>query len=181
MEFLSQAGNVSELGKRFAEKYGGKGEEWKLKIKEIPAKMAKYEKISKEKVDFVKFQNEKPIINEGKKGTIVYFRKGENPSGLHTYLVNGTADVIYHNGITNFQIMPSGVGTADIESEKYALEIESGLKNAINDIKDRITYYKKQGKETIIIVPNQETKNKYLEKYPDVKVLTLPELWREKL
>ena len=181
MEFLTQAGNVSELGKRFAEKYGGKGEEWKLKIKEIPAKMAKYEKISKEKVDFVKFQNEKPIINEGKKGTIVYFRKGENPSGLHTYLVNGTADVIYHNGITNFQIMPSGVGTADIESEKYALEIESGLKNAINDIKDRITYYKKQGKETIIIVPNQETKNKYLEKYPDVKVLTLPELWREKL
>jgi hypothetical protein len=178
LEFLSQAGNISELGKRFAERYGGKEQDWKRDIKEIPKKMVKLNEINLEIVDYVKFKNDKPIISEG---TIVYFRRDENPSGLHTYLVNGTADVIFHKGITNFQIMPSGVGTADIESEKYALEIESGLKNAINDIKDRITYYKKQGKETIIIVPNQETKNKYLEKYPDVKVLTLPELWEAEL
>ena len=133
LEFLSQAGNISELGKRFAERYGGKEQDWKRDIKEIPKKMVKLNEINLEIVDYVKFKNDKPIISEG---TIVYFRRDENPSGLHTYLVNGTADVIFHKGITNFQIMPSGVGTADIESEKYALEIESGLKNAINDIKD---------------------------------------------
>ncbi|EQD64844.1 hypothetical protein B1A_08683, partial [mine drainage metagenome] len=74
-----------------------------------------------------------------------------NPSGLHTYLLYGTADVIFRKGITKFDIMPSGVGTADIEAKRYAFEVETGLKNDISDIKDRITEYRKQGKETIII------------------------------
>jgi hypothetical protein len=129
-------------------------------------------------VDYVKFKDDKPIISDG---TIVYFRKDENPSGLHTYLVNGTADIIYHKGITDFEIQPSGIGTADIETGKYVFEIETGLKNDINDLARRIAIYREQGKETIIIVPNQETKKKYLEKYPDVKIQTLPELWEAEL
>ncbi|MGE9811072.1 ATP-binding protein [Ferroplasma acidiphilum] len=177
MEFLSQAGNISEIGKRFADKYGGNGEDYKKDIKDIPKKLIKLEKINVEPVKYVKFGEKQVYTGDTK----IYFRKAENPSGLHTYLVNMTADVIFHKGITDFHIMPSGIGTADIESEKVTLEIETGLKNDINDLAGRIKQYLSQGKETIIIVPNQETKKKYLEKYPDVKVLTLPELWREKL
>ena len=177
-EFLSQAGNIQDLGKRFAERYGGEGENYRLTLyrKTLPM-LLKLEKIDVKEVNNVKFVNDKPDLKETK----IYFRKDENPSGLHTYLVNGTADVIYHKGIKDFTIMPSGTGTADIESDKYTFEIETGLKNNISDIKNRIEQYKKQGKETIIVVPNQSTKKKYIEKYPHVKALTLPELWREKL
>ncbi|WP_048161555.1 ATP-binding protein [Thermoplasma acidophilum] len=176
-EFLSQAGNIQDLGKRFAERYGGEGENYRLTLyrKTLPM-LLKLEKIDVKEVNNVKFVNDKPDI----KDTKIYFRNGENPSGLHTYLVNRTADVIYHKGI-NPKIQPSGISTADIESDKYVFEIETGLKNDISDIKDRIAYYQKQGKETIIIVPNQSEKKKYVEKYPDVKVLTLPELQEEKL
>jgi hypothetical protein len=139
--------------------------------------LLKLEKIDVKEVNNVKFVNDKPDLKETK----IYFRKDENPSGLHTYLVNMTADVIYHKGVTNFNIMPSGVGTADIEAEKYVFEIETGLKHDKSDIKGRIEQYRKQGKETVIIVPNEDTKNTYVEKYPDVKVLTLPELWEAEI
>jgi hypothetical protein len=177
-EFLSQAGNIQDLGKRFAERYGGEGEGYRVPLfsKTLPM-LLKLEKIDVKEVNNVKFIKNKPYI----KKTKIYFRKGENPSGLHTYLVNGTADVIYHKGITDFKIMPSGIGTADIESGKYAFEIETGLKNDINDIKDRIKQYLLQKKETIIVVPNQDEKQKYLEKYPEIKVLLLPELWEAEL
>jgi hypothetical protein len=92
-----------------------------------------------------------------------------------------TANVLYHKGISDFKIQPAGIGTADIESGKYVFEIETGLKNDINDLKGRIDFYKKEGKETIIIVPNQEAKQKYKDKYLDVKVLTIPELWESEL
>ncbi len=136
--------------------------------------MVKNGEINVELVDYVKF-NEKQAFVVNRSG--IYFRKNENPSGLHTYLVNMTADVLYHKGIKDFKIQPAGIGTADIESRRYAFEIETGLKNDINDIKGRIELYRKEGKETLIIVPNQETKKKYIEKYPDVKVFTIPELW----
>ncbi len=177
MDFLSQAGNISEIGKRFADKYGGNGEDYKKDIKDIPKKLIKLEKINVEPVKYVKF-GEKQVF---KGNTNIFFKKNENPSGLHTYLVNMTADVIYHKGVTNFNIMPSGVGTADIEAEKYVFEIETGLKHDKSDIKGRIEQYRKQGKQTVIIVPNEDTKNTYVEKYPDVKVLTLPELWEAEL
>ncbi|SJK84743.1 P-loop NTPase family protein [Cuniculiplasma divulgatum] len=175
---LSQAGNIQDLAKRFVERYGGKQDDYKLILykKHLPM-LLKLEKIDVKDVDFVKFKEGKADAKE----TRVYFRKNENPSGLHTYLVNGTADVIYHKGITNFKIMPSGIGTADIETDSYTLEIETGLKNDISDIKDRIDFYKTLGKETIIIVPNQDEKKKYVEKYPKVRVLTLPEIWEVSL
>ncbi|MCI2413588.1 MAG: hypothetical protein MPI47_09740, partial [Cuniculiplasma sp.] len=169
---------IQDLAKRFVERYGGKQDDYKLILykKRLPM-LLKLEKIDVKDVDFVKFKEGKADAKE----TRVYFRKNENPSGLHTYLVNGTADVIYHKGITNFKIMPSGIGTADIETDSYTLEIETGLKNDISDIKDRIDFYKTLGKETIIIVPNQDEKKKYVEKYPKVRVLTLPEIWEVSL
>ena len=137
--------------------------------------MVKLNEINMEQVDFVKFHDQQVFVVNN---SIIYFRKNESPSGLHTYMVNLTADVIFHKEITDFNIQPSGIGTADIESGKYVFEIETGLKNDISDLKNRIELYRKQGKETIIIVPNQESKKKYVEKYPDLRVLTLIDLWR---
>jgi len=39
----------------------------------------------------------------------------------------------------------------------------------------------KARKRTIIIVPNEDSKKKYLKEYPDLKVLTIPELWEADL
>jgi hypothetical protein len=177
-ELLSQAGNIQDISKRLAERYGGKGEDYRLKIKDVPKKLVKLDEINMEQVDYVKFHEQQAyVVNH----SIIYFRKNENPSGLHTYIVNLTADVLFHKGIINFTIQPSGIGTADVETDKFSFEIETGLKNDITDIKNRIELYKKQGKETIIIVPNQESKKKYIEKYPNVKVLTLIDFWRLEL
>jgi len=177
-DILAQAGNIQDIAKRMAERYGGKGADYRLQIKDIPKKLVKLNEINMELVDFVKFGEKQVFVVNN---SSIYFRKNENPSGLHTYLVNLTAGVLYHKGITDFKIQPSGIGTADIESGKYALEIETGLKNDINDLKGRIELYRKQGKETLIIVPIQEAKKKYAEKYPDVVVLTIPELWKREL
>ena len=174
-ELLSQAGNIQDISKRLAERYGGKGEDYRLKIKDIPKKLVKLDEINMEQVDYVKFHKEQVFVVNNSN---IYFRKNEIPSGLHTFIVNATADVIFHKGIVDFRIQPSGIGTADIEAKKLVFEIETGLKNDITDIKNRIELYKKQGKETIIVVPNQESKKKYIEKYPNVKVLTLIDLWR---
>ncbi len=178
VELLSQAGNIQDLAKRIAKIYGGKGDDYRLKIKDIPKKLVKLNEINVELVDYVKFNDKQVFVVNN---STIYFRKNENPSGLHTYIVNMTANVLYHKGISDFKIQPAGIGTADIESGKYVFEIETGLKNDINDLKGRIDFYKKEGKETIIIVPNQEAKQKYKDKYLDVKVLTIPELWESEL
>ena len=177
-ELLSQAGNIQDISKRLAERYGGKGEDYRLKIKDIPKKMVKLNEINMEQVDYVKFHEQQVFVVNN---SIIYFRKNEMPSGLHTLIVNFTADVIFHKRITDFKIQPSGIGTADIITDKVAYEIETGLKNDITDIEKRQELYRKQGKETIIIIPNQDSKKKYIEKYTNVKVLTLIELWRLEL
>ena len=176
-ELLSQAGNIQDISKRLAERYGGKAEDYRLKIKDIPKKMVKLNEINMEQVDFVKFHEQQVfVVNH----SIIYFRKKESPSGLHTFMVNSSAEILHRKGIIP-RIQPSGIGTADIEADKYVFEIETGLKNDITDLENRIELYKKHGKETIIIVPNEASKKKYIENYPKVKVLTLIDLWREEL
>jgi len=175
-DLLSQAGNVQDIAKRIAQRYGGKVEEWRMKIKDIPKQMVKLGEINIELVDYVKFSGQQVFTGN----SAIFFRKNENPSGLHTYMVNMTADVLHHKGF-KFTIMPAGSGTADIESESEAFEIETGLKNDIEDVGERINAYKKNGKITIIIVPNQEVKKRYSEKYPEVRILTITELWGERL
>jgi len=177
-ELLNQAGNIQDLSKRLAERYGGNASDYRLKIKDIPKKMVKLNEINVEPVDYVKFNDRQVFVV---KNSNIYFRKNENPSGLHTYLVNATADVLYHKGITDFKIMPEGMSTADIESNHFVFEIETGLKNDISDIERRIEFYMKARKRTIIIVPNEDSKKKYLKEYPDLKVLTIPELWEADL
>ncbi|EQD33584.1 hypothetical protein B1A_18954, partial [mine drainage metagenome] len=73
VELLSQAGNIQDLGKRFAGRYSGKAENHRLKVKDILTKMVKLDEIGAERTDFVKFIEDKPYVSHN---TLVYFRKG---------------------------------------------------------------------------------------------------------
>ena len=112
-----------------------------------------------ERTENVKFKDDKDyVVSE-----VVYSRKAGNPSDYHEYLVNSCADILNRKGIIP-HIQPSGIGTADIETDKVVYEIETGLKNDINDIGHRIEQYRKAGQDTNIIVPNDEAKVKYEDK-----------------
>jgi energy-coupling factor transporter transmembrane protein EcfT len=178
---LEHAKNVQDIAKFLSKKYRNSDSKenisyFKLKIKDILNRMIVSETIIAERTENIKFSNDKGyVVNE-----VVYCRKAGNPSDYHEYLVNSCAEILNRKGILP-RIQPSGIGTADIETDDVVYEIETGLKNDITDIENRIKYYKQTGQNTIIIVPNPDTKVKYREKYPDIQILTLPELWEAKL
>lgn len=178
---LEHARNVQDIAKFLSKKIRNSDSKedmgyFKLKIKDILSRMVVNHDVIAERTDNVKFNNDKDyVVSE-----IVYCRRAGNPSDYHEYLVNYCADILNRKGILP-HIQPSGIGTADIETEKLVYEIETGLKNDIGDIQHRIEVYQKQGKETIIIVPNQDAKQKYREKYLNIKIFTLPELWKVSL
>ena len=177
---LEHSRNVQDIAKVLAQKLRNSDSKedigyYKLKIKDILARMVINNEIIAERTDNVKFKDDKDyVVSE-----VVYSRRAGNPSDYHEYLVNSCAEILNRKGIIP-RIQPSGIGTADIETNKVVYEIETGLKNDINDIGHRIEQYKKSGQETIIIVPNDEAKTKYEDKYPNIKVLTLVDLWRQK-
>ena len=181
IQSLEHARNVQDIAKFLSKKIRNsvKKEDvgyFKLKIKDVLNRMVVNQSVIAERTDNVKFKDGKEyVVSE-----VVYCRKAGNPSDYHEYLVNSCADILDRKGILP-RIQPSGIGTADIETEKFVLEIETGLKNDITDINEREKKYRQEGKETIIIVPNPEAKLKYKEKYPDIKIFTLPELWEAKL
>lgn len=180
IHILEHSRNVQDIAKILAQKFRNSESKedigyYKLKIKGILAKMVINNEIIAERTENVKFKDDKDyVVSE-----VVYSRKAGNPSDYHEYLVNSCADILNRKGIIP-HIQPSGIGTADIETDKIAYEIETGLKNDISDIGHRIEKYRKAGQETIIIVSNKEAKAKYEDKYPNIKVLTLVDLWRQK-
>ena len=122
-------------------------------------------------LDSVKFKMINGILKVYKTTETPYCRKGQYPSDLHEYVVNLTADVLYHKHV-QFKIMPSGIGTADIETDKYVFEIETGLKHDISDLLRRDGQDKRK---QIIIIPNSEARSRYK------NGITLHELWEMKL
>lgn len=116
-----------------------------------------------ERVQNIKFNGEKSYQVE----EVIYCRKGQYPSDLHEYLVNSTADVLYHKH-QRFKILPTGIGTADIETEKYIVECETGLKHDISDLARRDT---EDERKQIIIVPNNTLQARYK------TAITLWDLW----
>lgn len=177
IQALEHAKNVQDIAKFLSKKIRNSVNKedigyFKLKIKNILNRMVVNQNIIAERTDNVKFKDGKEyVVSE-----VVYCRKTGNPSDYHEYLVNSCSDILNKKDIIP-RIQPAGIGTADIETEKAVYEIETGLKNDITDIKDRIEKYRKEGRETLIIVPNQDAKQKYREKYPNIKIFTLPELW----
>ncbi|EQD70770.1 hypothetical protein B1A_06131, partial [mine drainage metagenome] len=62
VELLAQAGNIQDIGKRLAGKFGGEAGQYRLKIKDVLAKMVKLDEIGAERTDFVKFNEVKAYV-----------------------------------------------------------------------------------------------------------------------
>lgn len=171
---LNEAKNIQEIAKTLSQAKDSKDEvaNVKLKIKSVLKKMMTNSEIIAERTANVKFRNGQAYVVE----EVVYCRKGFYPSDYHTYLVNACAEILKQKGIV-YEVKPDGISSAEIETKKVVYEIETGFKNSIADLEGRINAYQKQGKEALIIVPNDLIKPKYESKYPTIKILTLVDLW----
>lgn len=173
IRLLVQAGNIQDLGKRFAKEFGGDPDNWRGRIYKTVDKMFLTEEIGGIKTDFVRFTKKAMDV----KGSIIYHRKGDY--SYHDWLVGITADILYHKGLIP-HIQAHGLPLADILVEspkKLAFEIEAGTKNGskIEETKQRIADFEKQGYKVYVIVPNSNVKQKYKE---FENVYTALELWR---
>ena len=172
---LNGALNIQEIAKTLSQ---GKGKEEtarvKLQIKNVLKKMITNSEIIAERTANVKFRNGQEYVVE----EVVYCRKGSYPSAYHSYLVDACAEILKQKGII-YEVKKDGISSADIETHNAVYEIETGLKNSIDDLDERINAYKIKGKESLIIVPNDLIKPKYEDKFPTIKVLTLVDLWAD--
>lgn len=175
IEALSRAKNIQDIAKFLAKSIRDSEktkdiDDFKLAIKNKLMRMYNSGEIN----GFPDFQNVKFSIVKGvekyyKVSETPYWRRGTEHG--HEYLVNCTADVLYHKHVIP-KIMPTGIGTADIETDKYVFEIETGLKHSISDL---IRRNEQDKRKQIIIVPNESFKTRYK------GAMTLWELWEMKL
>jgi hypothetical protein len=174
-KLLDSPANQQDLAKRFAKEYGREVNYWKMNLKSYLKKMHQQGDIRATLTDYVKWNNDKsyPILD-----SLVYHRTGDY--SYHDWLVGITADILYQMGLIP-QVQAHGLPLADILVEmpiKYAFEIETGSKSGykIEETKQRIENFEKQGYEVFVIVPNQEVKDKYKDFQ---NVFTTLELWKE--
>ena len=159
VRLLSQPANQQDLAKRFAEKFGKDQNYWKMTLKTPLKRMHQQGEISATTTDYIKWIDDKeyPISN-----SIIYHRKGDY--SYHDMLVGITAEVLYRKGLMP-QIQAHGLPLADIlvNSNKLAIEVETGSKNGykIEETRQRVDGFEKEGYRVYIIVPNQEVKKKY--------------------
>lgn len=176
IRLLNQPANQQDLAKRFAKEYGSSVDYWKMSLKTYLKRMHQQGEISATETDYIKWNNNKeyPISN-----SLIYHRKGDY--SYHDWLVGITANVLYHKGFAP-QIQAHGLPLADILVESpnmLAFEIETGSKNGykMEETKERIGDFEKQGYKVYVIVPNDEVKEKYK---GFANVFTALELWRQK-
>lgn len=104
----------------------------------------------------------------GDKEVVLYYRRDSSMSGLHKYMVNELVKRLNEKGIP--YTLPSGrEGEPDISTEKYDIEVETGLKNDLRTFAQRIA---NRSKETYIVVPNEVEEERY-RKIDNAKVVTL--------
>ena len=161
VRLLSIPANQQDLAKRFSQEYGKNVEFWKLKLKGYLKIMQMNNEISADLTDYVKFGVDGKVYEI--RNSIVYHRKGDY--SYHDFLVNAVADILFHKGLLP-KIQAHGLPLADIMVEpKLAFEIETGSKNGykIEETKQRVEDFAKEGYKVFVIVPNQEIKRKYVD------------------
>ncbi|MGC8483949.1 MAG: hypothetical protein ACP5OE_09940, partial [Thermodesulfobium sp.] len=178
IRLLSRPVNQQDLAKRFATEYGNERNYWKMTLKSYLKNMVMNNEISADITDYVKIDNKKAYEI---RNSIIYHRKATYD--YHDWLVNITADILYHKGLTP-QIQAHGLPLADIlvEKPKMAFEIETGSKNGykLEETQQRITDFQRQGYKVCVIVPNQDVKRKYVEAGFS-EVFTALELWEAEI
>ncbi len=153
---------ATEMGKEISAKYGMEKDQAKLRIKSVLEEMKNNNEVGRVKY----LRDGKPIV--------MYYSKGPNLSNLHTGMQSQVVGILNDLGVTINRISTSGERSAfDIETDFFMVEIETGLKHSMEDLKDRI---KSTNLRVIIIVPNRELIDKYEGLGERVMVMTMDSL-----
>ena len=101
----------------------------------------------------------------------MYYSKNPNLSNLHTGMQSQAVDILTELGVSVNKISTTGErGAFDIETDFFMVEIETGLKHSLEDLKERIAG---TNLRVIIIVPNKELMDKYQGIEERVLVMTI--------
>ena len=150
---------ATEMGKEISSKYGIEKDHAKLRIKSILEEMKNNNEVGR-----VKYLREgKPIV--------MYYSRSPNLSNLHTGMQSQAVDILTELGVSVNRISTTGErGAFDIETDFFMVEIETGLKHSLEDLKERIAG---TNLRVIIIVPNRELIDKYQGIGERVMVMTM--------
>ena len=160
LEILSKKMSyATEMGKIIAEKYGITKDQAKLRLKSALEELKNNNEVGR-----VKYLREgKPIV--------MYYSRNPNLSNLHTGMQSQVVGILNDLGVTINRISTTGERSAfDIETDFFMVEIETGLKHSMEDLKDRL---KSTDLRVIIIVPNKELMEKYIGLEENVIVATI--------
>jgi energy-coupling factor transporter ATP-binding protein EcfA2 len=120
------------------------------KVIEINAKNAIYSLIKEKRIKKILYTNK-----------YVYFSKSltsENLSIFHKFMENEIVSLLTEMNIKVEAVATKGNNLPDIISEKFVIEIETGLKHDTKDLEKRI---ENGSKPTIIVIPNSKLYKKY--------------------
>ena len=153
---------ATEMGKEISAKYGIEKDQAKLRIKSILEEMKNNNEVGRVKY----LRDGKPIV--------MYYSKSPNLSNLHTGMQSQAVDILTELGVSVNKISTTGErGAFDIETDFFMVEIETGLKHSLEDLKERIAG---TNLRVIIIVPNRELIDKYQGLGERVMVMTMDSL-----
>ncbi len=160
LEILSEKMSyATEMGKIIAEKYGITKDQAKLKLKSTLEELKNNNEVGRVKY----LRDGKPIV--------MYYSRNPNLSNLHTGMQSQVAGILNDLGVSINRISTTGERSAfDIETDFFMVEIETGLKHSMEDLKDRI---KSTNLRVIIIVPNKELMGRYIGLGENVVVATI--------
>ncbi|MFG1389590.1 hypothetical protein [Acidiplasma aeolicum] len=153
---------ATEMGKEISAKYGIEKDQAKLKVKSVLEELKNNNEIGR--VKYIK--DGKPIV--------MYYSKSPNLSNLHTGMQSQVVDLLTEHGVSINRVSTTGErGAFDIETDFFMVEIETGLKHSMEDLKERIA---KTSLRVLIIVPNKELIDKYQGIGENVTVMTIDSL-----
>ncbi|MEM3191516.1 MAG: hypothetical protein QW735_03655 [archaeon] len=173
---MIEAKNIQEIGKSLAMKYRSRAGRddinyFKLRAQPVLNELQREGKVGSAYTEGIKVKGNN--IMEVKERVYYWI---ENKGNYHQYLINEVEGILKYFGLKN-EALPQGKGTADIESDDFVIEVETGLKHSQNDLDERREFYTRQGKIVVVIIPNQSMKTKY----PDGKTPQEFERWIKKL
>ena len=153
---------ATEMGKEISSKYGIEKDQAKLRIKSVLEDMKNNNEVGRVKY----LRDGKPIV--------MYYSRSPNLSNLHTGMQSQAVDILTELGVSINRISTTGErGAFDIETDFFMVEIETGLKHSLEDLKDRIAG---TNLRVIIIVPNRELIDRYQGLGERVMVMTMDSL-----
>lgn len=139
---------ASRIAKAISQKYDTDLNATKMRVMAALSKMARNYEINRMRL----------MVDS--KSYVVYYNRAQRISALHKWMQNVISAVIRSHGIGVTKEANGGrISEADIETENFDIEIETGYKKNIDDLRSRIT---KSGKRTVIVVPNSDVAERYL-------------------